>query len=130
MPTRKRRVFVSFDYDNDKFLKEAIVGQAKKEDSPFEIENWSMSEAAPEADWLKDATARINRADTVVVMLGEKTYKASGVLKEVKVTNELGKNRFQVIGYSDKKCPGVTGAGNTYDWTWDNLKKLLAPIAT
>lgn len=129
MATRKRRVFVSFDFDNDKFLKDAIIGQAKNDDSPFEIENWSIQEAAPESDWLEKAEARIKRSDTVLVMLGEKTYRASGVKKEVKITNDLDKHKFQIIGYSDKTCPRVEGAGAVYKWTWANLKDLLAPIS-
>lgn len=128
MATRKRRVFISFDYDNDKFLKDAIVGQSKNDDSPFEIEDWSMKETAPADEWLKQATARIKRSDSVVVMLGESTSKASGVKKEVKAANDLDKHMFQIIGYSDKTCPRVEGAGSVYKWTWDNLKKLLAPV--
>ena len=31
----KTKVFVSFDFDNDKALKEFIVGQAKNSDSPI-----------------------------------------------------------------------------------------------
>ena len=33
----KKRVFVSFDYDNDARLKDLLVGQSKLEDSPFEL---------------------------------------------------------------------------------------------
>lgn len=33
----KKKVFVSFDFDNDKTLKDFIIGQAKLEDSPFEV---------------------------------------------------------------------------------------------
>jgi len=128
VPTRNRRVFVSFDFDNDKFLKDAIVGQAKNIDSPFVISDWSMKEEAPQANWEKEAKARIGAADTVVVMLGEKTSKASGVVKEVKMTRDLGKAIFQVIGYPDKTCPSVENAGSRYSWTWENLKSLLAPV--
>ena len=46
----KKRTFVSFDYDHDSFLKEALVGQAKNEDSPFELADWSIKEAISE-DW-------------------------------------------------------------------------------
>jgi len=51
MPTRKRRVFVSFDFDNDRTLREFIVGQARLPDSPFVIEDWSLKEAAPQVSW-------------------------------------------------------------------------------
>ncbi len=130
MPTRKRRVFVAFDFDNDKFLKDAIIGQAKNDDSPFEVTDMSMKEAAKEDEWLAQAKARIKRSDSVVVMLGEKTYKASGVLKEVKAANDMSKNMFQVIGYPDKTCPSVPDAGTRYEWTWPNLKALLPKITT
>jgi len=43
----KKKVFVSFDFDNDKTLKDFIVGQAKNSDSPFEISDHSLKEAAP-----------------------------------------------------------------------------------
>src|SRR4051794_6158339 len=36
------RVFISYDYDNDAFLKEALVGQSKLPDSPFDISDWSI----------------------------------------------------------------------------------------
>ena len=44
----KKKVFISFDFDNDKTLKEFIVGQAKNSDSPFEMSDHSLKEAAPE----------------------------------------------------------------------------------
>jgi len=123
----KKRVFVSFDFDNDKALKDFIIGQAKLEDSPFEVADHSIKEAAPEIDWLIKATAAITRADVFIVMLGPKTKKASGVLKEVKVANELKKPKFQVIGYTDgTEDWAVPDAGRTYRWSWENLKKLLA----
>lgn len=37
----KKKVFVSFDFDNDKTLKDFIIGQAKLADSPFEEERKS-----------------------------------------------------------------------------------------
>lgn len=43
----KARCFISFDYDNDSDLKNLLVGQAKYEDSPFEIADWSIKEASP-----------------------------------------------------------------------------------
>ena len=43
----KTRVFCSFDFDNDKGLKDALIIQSKLDDSPFEIADWSLKEAAP-----------------------------------------------------------------------------------
>ena len=123
----KTRVFVSYDFDNDKTLKDFIIGQAKLPDSPFEVSDHSLKEAAPEKDWELKARAAIGRAEKVVVMLGPKTRFASGVKKEVAIATELGRIRFQIIGYTDgSEAWAVPGGGRTYSWNWENLKKLLA----
>lgn len=46
-----KKVFVSFDFDNDKILKDFIIGQSKLPDSPFEVSDHSLKEAAPESGW-------------------------------------------------------------------------------
>ena len=123
----KKKVFVSFDFDNDKTLKDLIIGQAKLPDSPFEAIDFSLKEAVPEADWLAKARAAISRSEVFMVMLGPKTRYASGVLKEVKIANELEKKKFQIIGYTDgSETWAVPDAGRVYSWAWENLKKLLA----
>ena len=126
MANEKKKVFVSFDFDNDRALKDFIIGQSKLEDSPFEITDLSLKEAAPERDWLEKARQAITRAEVFMVMLGSKTRFASGVLKEVKIANELEKTKFQIIGYtSGTEAWAVPNAGRVYSWNWDNLKKLL-----
>ncbi len=94
----KTKVFVSFDFDNDKALKDFIIGQAKNPDSPFEVSDHSLKEAAPEKDWLQRARRAIGRADVFIIMVGPKTRKASGVLKELDVAIEKEKKKFQIIG--------------------------------
>ena len=122
----KTRVFVSFDFDNDRVLKDFIIGQAKLADSPFEVVDVSLKEAAPEKDWEAKARRAISGADKFLVMLGPRTAKASGVLKEVAMATDLGKPKFQVIGYKDgSRDWAVPGGGSVYSWNWENLKKLL-----
>ena len=81
MPSTK--VFVSYDFDNDKILYDFIIGQAKLPDSPFEVSDHSLKEAAPDRLWEAKARIAINRADKFIVMLGSKTRTAPGVKKEV-----------------------------------------------
>ena len=126
----KAKVYISFDYDNDRSLKDLLVGQAKNEDSPFEISDWSLKEAAPEEDWEERAEEKIKRVDILCVIAGEKTYKANGVLKEIAIADSLNSEdcnikKFQLIGYSDKECPYVEGAGRRISWIWDNLKNYF-----
>lgn len=121
----KKKVFVSFDFDNDKKLKDFIIGQSRLPDSPFEIADHSLKEAAPEQNWEAKANAAIKRSDIVVVMVGPQTHRAHGVLKEVKMAQNASKYIVQVIGYKDGDYTAVAGAGRLYRWNWDNLKKLL-----
>ena len=126
MAARKTRVFVSFDFDNDKALKDFIIGQSRLADSPFEVVDCSLKEAAPEDEWEERAHRAIAGCDIVLVMVGAKTHKAPGVLKEVAMARELEKPIVQIIGYRDADYTAVPNAGRLYRWNWDNLKKLLS----
>ena len=123
----KTKIFVSYDFDNDKTLKDFIIGQAKLPDSPFEVSDYSLKEAAPQKEWESKARAAISRADRFVVMLGPKAKNASGVKKEVAMAKALRKSCFQIIGYQNGSASwALPDAGRTYAWNWPNLKKLLA----
>jgi len=122
----KKKVFVSFDFDNDKNLKIFIIGQSKLPDSPFEIVDLSLKEAAPEKDWERKADAAIARSDLVLVLVGADTWRAPGVLKEIAMARARNIKIVQMIGYRDRDYRRVPGAGELYRWNWENLKKLLA----
>lgn len=121
----KKRVFVSFDFDRDRALRDFIIGQARLPDSPFDVIDQSLKEAAPERDWVDKATTAIRRADIVLVIAGEYTHRARGVLQEIAIAREEGIPIVQIIGYKDRQCPTVPSAGRVYAWTWENLKNLL-----
>ena len=123
--TTKKRVFISFDYDHDNDLKNAIVGQARMPDSPFEIADWSIKEASP--NWRNEARQRIRSVHQVIVICGEHTNAAQGVSVEIALAREESKPYFLLWGRSDKTCQKPRGAGSDqmYRWTWDNLKILI-----
>lgn len=122
----KTQVFVSFDYDNDSFLKEALIGQSRLEDSPFEVVDQSIKVASP--GWKDEARKRIRRSDVVVVMCGTQTHNAVGVAYEVTVAQEEKIPYFLLKGYADKTCTKPTTAKSVdkmYTWNWPNLKTLI-----
>jgi len=122
----KKKAFICFDFYNDISLKNLIIGQAKNTEAPFEVSDFSLKEAAPEREWLDRAKRAISRSDVFIVMLGPKTNKAPGVLKEVKIANEFGTKKFQIIGYKEgSETWRVPDAGRVYSWKWENLKKLF-----
>ena len=123
-----QKTFISFDYDNDEFLKTALVGQSKHSGTPFEIIDRSVKEHLT-GDWKAKVRGRIQRADLVVVMCGQYTHTAHGVGIELQIAQELGKPYFLLRGYSDVACTKpitAKASDKMYSWTWDNLKILLA----
>jgi len=123
----KTRVFISFDYDHDESLKILLVGQAKNEDSPFSMADWSIKEHIDE-DWKKKARGRIKAVDVVCVVCGEHTETATGVSAELKIAQEEAVPYFLLKGYAEKTCEKPKAALATdklYKWTWENLKSLV-----
>ena len=123
--TTKNRVFISFDYDHDSDLKNAIVGQARMPDSPFEIADWSIKEASP--NWRSEAEQRIRSVHQVIVICGGHTDSAQGVSVEVALARQEAKPYFLLWGRPDRACSAPRGAETEtiYRWTWDNLKILI-----
>ena len=122
---KKKRAFISFDFDNDEFLRTAIIGQAKNEDSPFDISDWSVQKPFTESTWEQKVLARIKQTDVVIVMVGERTYTCEGVLKEIAMAKIANVPYFGIQGYSDKNCPVPYGLETIYQWTWPNIKLLI-----
>jgi hypothetical protein len=123
----KKKVFISFDYDNDSTLKEFLVGQAKNDDSPFELADWSIKEAIDQ-NWKAKARTRIKSVDVVCVICGTKTDTATGVSAEVTIAQEEGVPYFLLWGYSSQTCVKPKAAKSNdkiYKWTWENLKSLI-----
>lgn len=125
--SKKVKVFISFDFDHDEDLKNLLVGQAKNDDSPFEIIDMSVKEELS-GDWKEKVKQRIKRVDQVIVICGEYTETATGVSAEVNMTQDEDKPYFLLWGRSDETCVKPKSAKNEdkiYKWTWDNLKSLL-----
>lgn len=122
-----KKVFISFDYDHDEFLKISLVGQSKNPDSPFVIKDYSIKEAI-QNNWKEKARDRIKQCDVVAVICGEHTNTANGVSAELKIAQEENIPYFLLQGYNDKKCikpQAASYSDKMYRWTWDNLKMLL-----
>ncbi|MER8606007.1 hypothetical protein NKH48_20085 [Mesorhizobium sp. M1233] len=123
----KTKVFMSFDYDHDESLKILLVGQAKLEDSPFELADWSIKEAIDE-NWKKYARTRIKSVDVVCVICGKNTDTATGVSAELSIAQEEGVSYFLLAGYSaggNVKPKSAKSTDQMYNWTWPNLKTVI-----
>lgn len=123
----KKRVFISFDYDNDNDIKGSLVAQAKNPDSPFEIVDVSIKEAIS-SNWKEYARRRIKGCDCVIVLCGKHTASAKGVAAELTITQEEGVPYFLLCGRKGiqvQKPMSAKKEDKVYAWNWNNLKLLL-----
>ncbi len=121
----RKKVFISFDFDNDQFLKDFLIGQCKNEGTPFDMEDWSVKEPWPQTDWKERCLSKIKRCDLMIVMVGEKTSSCSGVKSEIAMAKEAGVPVVGIKGYANKTCPKPDGLAGYYNWTWDNVRNLV-----
>ena len=122
------RAFISFDYDNDRDLKDNLIGQAQQQDSPFSIADHSLKEPLTEK-WRNEVRNRIRAADLVIFICGKHTDKASGMTAEMSITREEKKHYFLLRGRPNEICQKPAMALKTdkiYVWSWKNLARLIA----
>ena len=123
----KKKVFVSFDYDNDYTQKFLLVGQSILKQSPFEFTDSSIKQEI-ENNWEVKARQKISNCDVVLVLCGKKTHLAKGVSREIEIAREVGKSYYLVNAYGDSSAtrPSAAYSWETiYDWTWQNLNRLV-----
>jgi len=123
-----KRAFISFDFDHDEDLRNLLAGQAKHPDTPFNMQDWSVKEPMT-GDWKDKVRRRIRSADFTIVICGEYTHLATGVAAELSISREEGRPYFLLQGRADRNCTKPSNAYATdkiYNWTWDNLKALIA----
>ena len=65
----KLNIFVSFEFDRDRGLKDNFYKQAK-EQTPHPVQDRSLEEAYSDKDWKKKAKRAIAQSDVVVVLIG------------------------------------------------------------
>jgi len=124
----KKRVFISFDIDHDEGAKVMLAGQAKLPDSPFDFKDNSVKMQLS-GDWEEKVRRRMDNVDVVIVLCGTQTHTAAGVAAELTIAKEKSKSYFLLAAYSDKNCTkpkSATDSDKVYNWTWPNLKTLIA----
>lgn len=118
------RAFISFDYDNNKTIKVLFAGQIRNSRTPFNIEDWSSKEELPQREWERRIEEKINKCNMTIVLVGRQTYRATGVLKEIRFARE---NNVPVFGvYVDGAGPSTSLPEGlirlrTIDWDWDQI---------
>ena len=124
MPTLS--IFVSFEYPKDNDLKNSFYEQAK-DLKQHRIRNCSLNEAYPDEVWENRARNAIRGCDIVVVLVGEDTHNASGVIVETDIARSLNKPIIQ-IRPQHRPYQGVARLGEPIPWRWTRINRELERI--
>ena len=119
----KTRVFISYDYQHDVDMKNNLIRESRRSDSPFSINDVSLNEKT--SDWQQKARQAIESCDVFLVLLRENTHQARGVLREIKMAKQLNKKRFQ-LREKGHNPQAISDAGEVVAWRWENLRKWLS----
>ena len=120
-------IFVSFEFDKDRKLKKDFYGQAKKQ-TQHRIRNCSLNEAYPDDRWKNKAREAIRGCGVVVVLIGQDTHNAPGVIVETDMARNLGKPIIQVRPQG-RPYKGVTRLEEPIAWRWKNINAKLDELA-
>lgn len=90
----KKKIFISYDYTNDKHYKNLLLAWDANKLFDFSIHDHSadVSINSTNANAIKSVLSRyINEATYFLIIIGEKTHKSSWVKWEIEKAVELGK---------------------------------------
>ena len=124
-------IFVSFEYGKDNKLKGAFYGQAKRHAQHATRSN-SLNEPYKEEIWKGKARQAIRKCDVVLVLVGQDTHNAPGVIVETDMARSLHKPTFQVLCKEARQnnYMGVSHIEDRVLWKWKVINQRLDEIWT
>lgn len=125
MPTLN--IFISFEADKDKNLKNSFFQQAKTL-THHHVRNCSLNEAGPAQGWQQQARAAIEKCDVVVILIGQDTHNAQGIKAELRIARRLKKRVIQIRPWK-RPYNGVPGVTVPIRWKWKRINRELDRIA-
>ena len=121
-------IFVSFEFDKDQDLKNNFYRQAKEETN-HRIRDCSLHESYPDDAWKNKARNAIRQCDVVVVLIGQDTHNAQGVIVETDMARSFGKPIIQVRPQG-RPYYGLTRLIDLIPWRWNCINAELNRVAT
>jgi CTP synthase (UTP-ammonia lyase) len=122
------RAFISFDFDNNSHEKLYFAGQSKNSRTPFNIEDWSSKESLPQKKWEQLIKDKINKCNLLIVLVGQKTHSAAGVIKEIAFAKIQDVPIFGVyVGEANATTDLPTGLqrNRTIGWDWEKIASAI-----
>lgn len=127
----KKKVFISYDYENDKHYKNLLLAWDANKQFDFYISDYSadVSINSTDATAIKSTLSRyINQGTVFLVIVGKKTSKSIWVKWEILKAVELGKKIVAVKTDRENTTPdelyGI-GASWAMSFTYDAITKAI-----
>ena len=126
-----KKVFISYDYDNDRDYKNLLIAWSKNSDFDFFVNDQStdISINSTDSAVVKRAiSTAINGSTYFLCLVGKQTYKSPWVDWEIKKAIELGKRLVVVkIDMGNTTPPALLNrkASWAMSFTFDGIKKAL-----
>jgi len=127
----KKKVFISYDYDNDKHYKNLLLAWDANKFFEFSIHDHSadVSINSTDAKAIKSVLSRyINEATYFLVIVGTKTHKSTWVQWEIEKAVELKKRIIAVKTDRENTSPiALLGVGATWamSFTYDAITRAI-----
>ncbi len=127
----RKRVFISYDYTNDKNYKNLLLTWDKNQDLDFSFYDMSVQVSVDSSDAAaikRDISAKIGDSSHFLCLVGKYTYKSRWVDWEIKKAAELKKKIVAVQVEKNTTTPNALyGVGTSWalSFNFDVIKKAL-----
>jgi hypothetical protein len=127
----KKRIFISYDYDNDRHYKNLLLAWDSHRDFDFSFRDHSIdvSVNSTNGNYIKSAISKaIRTAPYFLVIVGKKTYRSNWVAWEINKAAELGKKIVAVktdrLNNSPEELLGI-GASWAMSFTYLSISDAI-----
>lgn len=127
----KKKIFISYDYDNDKHYKNLLVAWDKNDLFDFSFYDGSVTTPVNSTDAgpiRRVISQRISDCPRFLCIVGKHTHKSDWVAWEIDKAVELKKKIIAVKTDRSNTTPnGLYGVGATWalSFTFDSIKKAI-----
>jgi hypothetical protein len=130
----KKKIFISYDYSNDKHYKNLLLAWDKNKDFDFGFYDQSVDVSVDSTDAVvirRVISARINDSTYFLCLVGKKTHLSKWVDWEIRKAIELKKKIIAVKIEQDNISPSaILGIGTSWakSFTFEAIKNALASV--
>jgi hypothetical protein len=130
----KKRIFISYDYDNDRHYRNLLSAWDKNDEFDFEFYDGSLNVAVDSEDaaYIRGVIKpKIQRSTHLLCLVGKQSYKSDWIAWEIQKAVEYTKKLIGVKLQSTNTPPTALlrqGATWAMSFTFDSIKKAVDSV--